>query len=63
MSAKITIEISDGLAALAEGFAKYHQQSPKEYVVEALLSHVQADCEAAHHESLPEFQSAGTKKD
>ncbi len=53
----ITIKVSEDLAALARGFAGFFQQSLEEYVTEALLGSVQADCEASHHEQLPEFEA------
>ncbi len=53
----ITIQVSDELASLAQGFAGFHGQTLESYVGEWLLSGVQADCEAHHHKSIPEYQA------
>lgn len=58
----ITIQVSDELASLAQGFAGYFKQSVEEYAVASLLCTVQGDCEASHHEQTPEFQVAAKGK-
>lgn len=48
------IEVSPEMLSLIRGFAGYYRQSPKEYVVGAILKTVEADCEAQLDKHLPE---------
>lgn len=62
MKALLNIEISEELQALATGYARFHGQSFEAYVMDALLSQVQADGEACLHRDVPESQAAAAAR-
>jgi hypothetical protein len=59
MKKPFQLPLSPQLEALARGFARYHGQRLEEYILDALLSSVQADSEASHERDTPEAAARG----
>jgi len=51
---KLQLDISPELHALIKGFAGYHRQKVPDYILDAVLSEVQADSDASHGRDTPE---------
>lgn len=62
MKKPFQLPLSPQLEALSRGFARYHGQSLEDYILEALLSSVQADSEASHERDTPEAAQRGRRR-
>ncbi|MFZ5495273.1 MAG: hypothetical protein ACOZE5_08040 [Verrucomicrobiota bacterium] len=61
----ITIHVSEDLKNLAVGFAAIRGQTAEEYVIETLMSAVEAACEAEYngwHSSAPEWKAKAAQE-
>lgn len=57
-STALRLEVSPELHALVCGFAGFYGQKPEEYVLKALLTMIEADCDGRLDKHLPENHRA-----